>query len=66
MTTSRVVVRNRLTGLRVMLPDIVRVLCGKAMPTSSTGAARAIAVANVLGFEGTTDRNARHGEHSKI
>jgi hypothetical protein len=33
------------------------------MPTSSAGAASTIAVANVVSFEGTTDRNARHGEH---
>jgi len=38
----------------------------KAMPTSDAGSARTIAVANVVGFEDTTERNARHGEHSRI
>src|ERR1700720_1424675 len=36
------------------------------MPINSAGAASTIAVANVVSFEGTTDRNARHGEHCKI
>jgi hypothetical protein len=70
MTTPRAVVRDRLIGLRVMLPeaDIGAALscAAKGMPTSNAGSARTIAVANVVGFEDTTDRNARHGEHSKI
>jgi hypothetical protein len=68
--TSRVVVRKWLTGLRVMLreADIGSTLscAARPMPTRGVSAAKTIAVANVVCFEGTTDRNARHGEHSRI
>jgi len=75
MTTPRAAVRNRLIGLREMLPEAdigsALVLCAKAMPTGNAGGARTIAVGNAVGFEDTTDddtthRNARHGEHSRV
>jgi hypothetical protein len=70
MTTSRAV-RNRLIGLRVTLPEAdigsALVLSGKRDPDKQRWQCQNDCCRrDVFGFEDTTDRNARHGEPSKI
>jgi hypothetical protein len=70
MATPRAV-RNRLIGLRVMLPEAdigsALVLSGKGDPDKQHWQCQNDCCRrDVVGFEDTTDRNARHGEPSKI
>jgi hypothetical protein len=71
MITARAVVRYRLIGLRVMLPEAdigsALVRCGKDDADKQRWQCQDDCCRrDIVGFEDTADRNARHGEPSKI